>query len=256
VALELSYDEQGSGEPIVVLHGLFGSKTNWRSIARRLAATHRVITVDARNHGGSPWADSMSYPEMAEDVLALIDRLGLGAPTVLGHSMGGKTAMMLALEQPDRVARLVVADVAPVPYADRLSPFAEAMRTSDVLHAASREEVRQRLSLSVPDAGVVGFLLQNLEVRNEHFDWRVNLPAIMAAIPALSSFPRDLTGLRYDGPVLVIAGGRSDYVSGDDGEQFRPMFPDVQVEVIAPAGHWVHADRPEEFVAAVTRHLA
>jgi esterase len=256
MALQLSCDEQGTGEPILVLHGLFGSKTNWRSIARRLAATYRVVTVDVRNHGASPWADTMSYGEMAEDVLALLDRLGMQAPTLLGHSMGGKIAMTLALRSPQRVGRLVVVDVAPVAYADRLSPFAEAMRTADVLHAASREEVRQRLGQQIIDAGVVGFLLQNLEVRNEHFDWRINLPAIIAATPALSAFPRDLLALRYDGPVRVVAGGKSDYVTGSDGAQFRPMFPDVKVDIIGPAGHWVHADRPEEFLAAVTQRLA
>jgi len=256
VALNLACESTGSGPPLVVLHGLFGSSGNWRGIARELATTHTVHCADLRNHGASPWADSMGYVEMADDVLQLIAKLRLDRPAVLGHSMGGKTAMALALRQPSAVGRLVVVDIAPVGYADTLTPFAEAMRSADVVGAASRTEVQRRLQHSVPDAGVVPFLMQNLVMRNDHFDWRLNLLAISAAMPQLSGFPSELLGARFAGPVTVIAGEHSDYVSEPDGAAFRPMFDDLEVEVVEGAGHWVHADRPAAFLTSLRRALA
>lgn len=257
--LDLAFEAVGEGAPLLVLHGLFGSSTNWRSIARRLAASHRVLSVDLRNHGASPWADTMDYAAMAGDVARLIERQGLQRPSLIGHSMGGKVAMALALLQPHSIDRLIVVDIAPVQYADRLSVFAEAMRTVDTLHAASREEVRQRLTASLhealADAGVVPFLMQNLVARNAHFDWRINLAAISAALPALSGFPPALRQRRFEGALHAIAGGRSDYVKQRDGAEFAPMFTQARVEFIEPAGHWVHADQPEAFVAAVQRAL-
>jgi len=255
VALNLICEAVGSGPPLLVLHGLFGSSGNWRGIARELAATHSVYSVDLRNHGASPWADSMDYLEMADDVLQLIERLGLDRPTVMGHSMGGKTAMALALRHSGRVGRLIVVDIAPVPYADTLTPFAEAMRSADVLAAASRAEVQRRLQQIVPDRGVVPFLMQNLVTRNDHFDWRLNLLGISAATPQLCAFPSALLGSRFTGPVTVIAGENSDYVAQRDGASFRPMFAQVEVEVIEDAGHWVHADQPAAFLASVRRVL-
>ena len=256
MALNLACETVGSGPPLVVLHGLFGSGGNWRAIARQLADSHAVTSVDLRNHGASPWADSMDYLEMSQDVLQLIERLGLERPTVMGHSMGGKTAMALALRHPQSVGRLIVVDIAPVAYADTLTPFAEAMRSVDVVAAASRTEVQRRLQHTVPDDGVVPFLMQNLVMRNDHFDWRLNLLGIAAAMPQLCSFPSALLGLRYGGPVAVIAGEDSDYVTQHDGAAFRPMFADVEVEVIEGAGHWVHAVQPAAFLASVRRVLS
>jgi len=255
MALNLACESVGTGPPVLLLHGLFGSSSNWRSVARELAATHSVHSVDLRNHGASPWADSMDYLEMADDVLQLIERLGLDRPTVLGHSMGGKTAMALALRHPERVGRLIVVDIAPVPYADTLTPFAEAMRGADVFAAASRAEVQRRLQQAVPERGVVPFLMQNLVTRNDHFDWRLNLLGISAAMAQLCAFPSALLGSRFGGPVSVIAGANSDYVAQRDGASFRPTFSDVQVEVIEGAGHWVHADQPAAFLASVGRAL-
>lgn len=254
--VDLAFEAVGEGAPLLVLHGLFGSSTNWRSIARRLSAHYRVLSVDLRNHGASPWAETMDYVAMAGDVARLIERQGLQRPSLIGHSMGGKVAMALALLQPELIDRLIVVDIAPVQYADRLSVFAEAMRTVDTLHAASREEVRQRLATQLPDAaGVVPFLMQNLVARNSHFDWRINLPVISASMPSLSGFPPALQALRFERPLQVIAGGRSDYVQRREGAEFAPMFARAQVEFIEAAGHWVHADQPEAFVAAAQRAL-
>jgi|SoiMethySBSTD1v2_1073268.scaffolds.fasta_scaffold604620_2 pimeloyl-ACP methyl ester carboxylesterase len=255
MALNLAFDAVGSGPPLLVLHGLFGSGSNWRGVARQLAETHTVYSVDLRNHGASPWADSMAYPEMADDVRQLMDRLGLKQAAVLGHSMGGKTAMALALRHPQRVRRLFVVDIAPVSYADTLTPFADAMRGVDVMAAASRAEVQGRLQQTVPDPGVVPFLMQNLVLHNDRFDWRINLRGIGAAMTQLCGFPPELRGARFERPVTVIAGERSDYVRRRDGADFQPMFTQVQTRVVRDAGHWVHADQAAAFVACVRQAL-
>ena len=255
MALNLAFETVGSGPPLLVLHGLFGSSSNWRGVARHLGLTHTVHSVDLRNHGGSPWADTMDYSAMADDVLQLMDRLGLKQPAVLGHSMGGKTAMALALRHPDRVRRLFVVDIAPVSYADTLTPFAEAMRGADVVAAASRAEVQGRLQQAVPDPGVVPFLMQNLVMHNEHFDWRINLLGISAAMPQLCGFPTELLGACFERPVTVIAGENSEYVAQRDGAAFEPMFSQVDIEIIPDAGHWVHADQPAAFLACVRQAL-
>jgi pimeloyl-ACP methyl ester carboxylesterase len=255
VALNLAVESVGSGPALMVLHGLFGSGSNWRGTARQLAARHTVHCVDLRNHGASPWADSMDYVEMADDVLQLIDRLGLKCPAVLGHSMGGKVAMALALRHPQRVARLIVVDIAPRGYADTLTPFARAMASIDVMAAASRAEVQRGLLLAVPDPDVVPFLMQNLVTRNEHFDWRLNLLGIGASMQQLCAFPSQLLGSHYGRPVRVIAGAQSSYVTDRDGSSFQPMFTQIAVDVVENAGHWVHADQPAEFLALVRQAL-
>lgn len=256
MALDLAFDVAGDGPPLVVLHGMFGSATNWRSIAQRLSAAARVYTVDLRNHGRSPWSDRMTYPEMAEDVLRLFETERLGRPMLMGHSMGGKTAMALALLAPEAISHLVVVDIAPVSYQDRMSTYVNAMLGIDVVHAATRNEIRRALSAQVPETGIVGFLMQNLVERNAHFDWRVNLPAISAAMQTLCSFPAELAQRRYEGPATAIAGQHSNYIAPADAAAFQPMFPTIAVESIADAGHWVHADRPDAFLDAVRRALA
>jgi pimeloyl-ACP methyl ester carboxylesterase len=189
-------------------------------------------------------------------VLKLIERLRLDRPAVMGHSMGGKTAMALALRHPGLVSRLIVVDIAPLSYADTLTPFAEAMRGADVFAAASRTEVQRRLQQRVPDPGVVPFLMQNLVTRNDHFDWRLNLLGISAAMPGLCAFPSALLGARFAGPLKVIAGANSNYVTLRDGESFWPMFTDIEVDVIEDAGHWVHADQPAAFLASLRQVLS
>ena len=257
--LQLAFEETGNGPSVVILHGLFGSSSNWRSVARALAAQHRVLSVDLRNHGASPWADSMAYADMAADVLALIQAQGLQQPVVVGHSMGGKTAMALALLAPAAVRGLVVVDIAPVAYADRMTPFVQAMSGLDVAALAGRAAAQSRLAELLPDPGVVGFLLQNLVSRNDHFDWRLNLAAIGLAVPQLSGFPPELLGLRYGGPATLIHGSRSDYVTPADAARFAELFPQAllpgHLHSIEGADHWVHADKPTEFIAALQQAL-
>lgn len=256
MAIELIGEATGSGPPLVVLHGLFGSATNWRSVARTLAAAREVHALDLRNHGASPWADAMGYRDMADDVRRYIESHGLGPVALMGHSMGGKTAMALALESPDLLERLIVVDIAPRSYADSLSNYAQAMRSVDVFAAASRGDIQRQLQALLPDASVAPFLVQNLVTRNEHFDWRINLAAITAAMPELTGFPAELLEKQFTGPSTAIAGALSDYVPNGDAALFAPMFPHIAVEVIDGAAHWVHADQPKIFVEAVQRALA
>jgi pimeloyl-ACP methyl ester carboxylesterase len=260
MACELAYEDVGSGEPLLLLHGLFGSSSNWRTIARTLGDGRRVVSADLRNHGVSPWASTMGYDEMAADVAALIDRLGLGAPAILGHSMGGKVAMTLALTDAARVGRLIVVDIAPVPYEDRFSSYTAAMRALDTRGAKSREEIKRALLATIPDERVVGFLLTNLvrgaETEGGGYAWRVNLDALAATMPTISAFPASLEGLRYDGPVTVIDGEQSTYIAASDRARFRTFFPQVRFTTVRDAGHWLHADQPAAFIAAVREALA
>ena len=255
MALQLAFEDTGTGPPVVVLHGLFGSSANWRSVARALATHHRVLCIDLRNHGHSPWADSMDYLEMAEDVRTLIARQGLSRPTVVGHSMGGKTAMALALTSPVSVGNLVVVDIAPVAYADRFTPYVEAMRSIDAAATASRTEAQQRLAERLPDPATAPFLLQNLVSRNDHFDWRLNLAAIGISVPVLSAFPTTLLGRRFSGPTSLIYGAASDYVAAADLEGFADLFPEFEAHAIEDAGHWVHAEKPDAFLIALRQAL-
>jgi esterase len=253
--LDLSFEATGAGAPLLILHGLFGSGTNWRGVARELAKGAQVFTVDLRNHGSSPWADSMSYLEMAHDVHAMIQAQGLKRPAVVGHSMGGKTAMALALTHPEAVGRLVVVDIAPVAYSDRLSEYVRAMSSVDLGSANTRAEVQQALARYIPDAGIVGFLMQNLVPRNEHFDWRLNLAGISRSMPQLCDFPAELLQRHFDGPGAAIIGALSDYVKAQDRPLFKTLFPKLGLSTIEGAGHWVHADRPQEFLAALKHAL-
>jgi pimeloyl-ACP methyl ester carboxylesterase len=235
----------------VILHGLLGSSRNWQSVARALAPHHRVLCVDLRNHGRSPWAPTMGYAEMAADVRALIEAQRLERPVVIGHSMGGKTAMALALETPEAIGRLVVVDIAPVSYPDRFSSYVEAMQRVDMEHLTRRADATLQLATRIQDMDVVGFLMQNLVSQGSHFDWRVNLAAIGSSMPALSGFPAESLSRHYSGPTTLIRGALSDYVQPGDVEVMRAAFLDLSVVDIQGAGHWVHADRPAEFLAAL-----
>lgn len=249
--LQLAFEATGEGPPVVILHGLFGSRRNWRRIAQALSASHRVLCVDLRNHGGSPWAATMSYPEMAADVRMLIETERLDRPVVIGHSMGGKTAMTLALESPAVVGRLIVVDIAPVSYADRVTPCLETLRGLDTAAVMQRAEMIRQMSARVPDAQTVALLMQNLVVRDDHFDWRLNLPSIGMALHTLGSFPAEALLRCYRGPATLIYGSLSEYVRPLEPSLITGAFPNMCMVEIEGAGHWVHVDRPAELIAAL-----
>jgi esterase len=252
-ALELAFRRQGSGPPLVCLHGLLGSGRNWVGIASALESRFDVLLPDLRNHGTSPWSDEVDYPRMAADVTTLLDRLGLGRVHLLGHSMGGKVAMVLALTAPERVDHLVVADIAPVPYPPGLEAYVDAMLAVDLAQVTRRDQADAALAPSVPEPGIRSFLLQNLERREGRFAWRPNLEALRAAMPVIRSFP-DLTAISpFAGPCCFIHGARSDYVRDQHLPVIQRLFPTATLHTIQGAGHWLHAERPQDFLDTLLR---
>ena len=241
--------------PLLVLHGLLGSSRNWQTTGRDLAQHWHVLALDARNHGKSPHDAGMSYEFLAEDVAGWMQAQGIARATLVGHSMGGKTAMLLACRRPELVERLVVVDIAPKDYAwaAHRSEFA-AMNQLDLGSLVSRAEAEMHFEALVPSLGMRKFLVTNLE-RNHDGSWRwiANLPVLTAALPAVeknSLQPAD----RYAGPTLFISGGRSSYVQVEDHAAIRQYFPQAIFEVIADAGHNPHLDAREKFVELVGRH--
>ncbi len=254
--VELSARVVGDGEPLVILHGLFGSGRNWLSLAQALSGSHRVWCVDQRNHGESPHTAAMDYPAMAADLVRLLDRNGLQRVALIGHSMGGKTAMWLALHHPERVSRLLVVDIAPVSYAHDYETMIGAMQAVDFTQATRRDQVDAALRDAVPEAGVRQFLLTNVVSRDGRLQWRINLAAIGAALPALVDFPNPAPECRYPGPTLFLGGAESPYLRPEHEPRIFRLFPEADVEHLPGAGHWVHAERPDEFLAVARRFLA
>lgn len=252
--MKLAVTSMGEGPPIVLLHGLLGAGQNFGAVQKTLAAKERrVLALDLRNHGASPHAAGMAYPDMAADVAETLRAEGAWPAAVLGHSMGGKVAMALALGWPEGVSRLVVADIAPVTY--RAPPFLaylDAMRGLELRPGLTRREADAALAPAVPEPGLRGFLLQNLLFAENPPRWRIGLEEIAAAMPEITGWP-DLPG-RYEGPVLVLAGSRSDYIKPEDHARFRSLFPAVRFETV-PAGHWLHAENPGGFLAAIEPFL-
>ncbi len=245
----------GSGPPLIVLHGFLGSGRNWQNIARRLAARHRCLLVDLRNHGDSPWAPEMDYEVMAADLRAFMDDRHLVRASLLGHSMGGKVAMTFALRHCDRVERLIVVDIAPVRYRRSLEGLLDAMLAVDLSRFRRRGEVDRALAGSVPDPSLRGFLLQNLAVRDDRLVWRCNLPVLRRHLSEITGFPEALCGRRCDRPTLFLRGARSDYVREEHFGVIREHFPNARIETVASAGHWLHAERPDETVRHVGAFL-
>ena len=251
----LHYLDQGQGRPLVILHGLFGTLDNWQTLARRWAteAGLRVVSVDLRNHGRSFHSPEHSYALMAADVLALFDHLPLGPDTtLLGHSMGGKVAMRLALDHPDRLARLIVFDIAP-----RFSNMAHqddilaGLRAVKLAALTNRQEADAALAQHIDNVGTRQFLLKNLYRREDNsFAWRINLPVLAARLPAVGEATESTTPFMK--PTLFIRGGLSNYITAEDKLHDIPtLFPNSQVATVPDAGHWVHAEKPDEVFGLV-----
>jgi pimeloyl-ACP methyl ester carboxylesterase len=238
--------------PLLIAHGLFGSGRNWGAIARRLSPGRRVLAVDMRNHGDSFRDPRHDYPAMADDLAEVIAAEG-GQADVLGHSMGGKAAMALALRHGDAVRRLIVADIAPVAYGHSQQALIDAMRGLDLRGLKARSEADGGLAAAVADPGVRAFLLQSLDLKADPPRWRLNLDALEAAMPQILGWP-DLTG-RFARPTLFLAGAESAYVRPEYRPAIRALFPAAVHARIPDAGHWLHADKPREFAATVAAFL-
>lgn len=245
-------DLGGAGRPpMIVLHGLLGSSRNWLGTGRDLTKHFHVFALDARNHGRSPHAPEMDYDVMVADLTAWMDGQGLARAVIVGHSLGGKTAMRLACRHPERVERLVVVDIAPKDY-DWLAHRGEflAMTELDLGSLQSRQEAELRFEGRVPDLGMRKFLATNLVLEAGGWRWQVNLPVLTEALPGLEK--NSLTSAdRFAGPTRFILGGRSRYAEARDHDLIRHYFPNAKIEVIAGSGHNPHMDKRKEFVTAV-----
>jgi pimeloyl-ACP methyl ester carboxylesterase len=250
-----------TGPRVVFLHGLFGQGKNWTTIAKRLSESARVLLVDLPNHGRSPWTDHFSYPDMADQVAQLLQAQGGDDQwAVVGHSMGGKVAMTLALLKPQLVERLSVVDVSPVPtgQVSEFDTFIRGMCSIDLEHLTGRKEADSQLAGYVSDPVIRSFLLQNLRRDPPSSDgrwrWQMNLEMLRDHLNEMGGWP-ELQAQPYDGPVLWLAGINSGYVRPEYAAAMRTLFPRVQLVKIKDAGHWVHSEQPEVFLATIRRFL-
>jgi pimeloyl-ACP methyl ester carboxylesterase len=233
----------------VLLHGLFGAARNFGAIQRALATRHRVIALDLRDHGESPHAPIAGYAELAADVRETLAARDALPATVVGHSMGGKVAMRLALDAPDAVSRLVVADIAPVRYPPHFAGYAAAMAALPITADLTRSAADQALQAAVPDRAVRLFLLQNLRT-GAQCGWRIGLDHLRAALPLIEDWPA-AGGATYAGPTLFLTGERSDYVQADQRGAIRALFPAARFVSLRNAGHWLHVDNPAGFIGVI-----
>jgi esterase len=251
--MKLFYREQGQGQPIIIMHGIFGSSDNWLTQSKILAEKYRVISLDLRNHGQSPHDDTFDYPSMANDLLLFINEHKLENPIVIGHSMGGKVAMNFAVAHPEMLERLIVVDISPRPYNLEHYVIIDGLKSVPIKSITSRNEADAALVPFVPEADVRQFLLKNLQRKPEGgFSWKINLPVIDKN---LSNIGLDLQFEgKFEKPTLFIRGGRSKYVRDEDMIRIKQIFPQATLETL-DTGHWVQAEKPKEFVDLVLNWL-
>ncbi|MDP2179542.1 alpha/beta fold hydrolase [Methylicorpusculum sp.] len=238
--------------PLIILHGFFASSRNWRQIAQQLAQQHYVYVVDQRNHGRSPHDPVMDYPSMARDLAGFMDDQGLEKSALLGHSMGGKVAMWFALNQPERVNKMIIVDIAPVSYQHSFNDLINALKNLPLPELNNRKEADSWLQAAIPEASFRQFLLQNLVLEQSRFSWRINLDIFYHSAPHIIDFP-DTNGMNYQQDnVLFIVGGNSNYT---DPNAVYDLFPNAGIKAIENAGHWLHAEKPGEFVEVANSFL-
>ncbi len=246
----LHYETFGSGQPVVLLHGLFGSLSDWGGVSQVLAESFQVFVVDQRNHGASPHSSLFDYPALARDLEAFMDEQGLASAILIGHSMGGKTAMEFALSHPERVDCLVVVDIAPRAYAPFHVDIVEALLSVDPQKFASRTEVGEALKPKIPKEPVRQFLLKNI-IRSPEgkLNWRLNLKGIQENY---SHIIEELNpGRQFVKPTLFVRGGKSEYIREKDLALIRQYFPLAKVVTFPQTGHWVIAENPQDFLKTV-----
>ena len=254
--MKLFYREFGSGQPVVILHGLFGQSDNWVTVARRIADQFHVYIPDQRNHGQSPHASVHSFPAMADDLSVFIEEHEIVNPIIIGHSMGGKTAMTYALENAGAVKKLVVIDISPRRYPERKihTQVISQMMSIDLDLVTTRTEVEKILDTQIPDSRVRMFIMKNLYYKiHGKLAWRLNLEAINQSMDLL--FDGISSDYSYPGPSLFIRGGESDYILDSDIPLIENLFPSAIIKTIPGASHWVHADAPEELCFLLSSFL-
>ena len=248
-----SFGERSTQPTLVIAHGLFGSSRNWRAIARQLSRDRQVLAVDMRNHGASPFADSHTYEDMADDLGDMISSID-GPVDLLGHSMGGKAAMVLALRGMARLNRLVIVDIAPVAYGHSHLDHIHALLALDLNAIGSRKEADAILAADIPDEMTRSFLLQSLNIDPEGHNWSLNLEILAKHMSDIVGFPA--ADGQFDGATLFLSGGQSDYVTDAHRPLIQSHFPNAAFQTIEGAGHWVQADAPREFIKRVQDYVA
>jgi pimeloyl-ACP methyl ester carboxylesterase len=252
--MKLHFQEYGRGKPLVILHGLLGSLDNWHTLSRIFASSYRVLAVDQRNHGKSPHSDVFTYDAMAEDLTELLDNLKIPSAHLLGHSMGGKTAMQFALSNPKRVEKLIVVDIAPREYPRLHDELLDALASINLTAATLRQQVDDELSKRIPDYAVRQFLMKNLtRDSNGTFTWKANLQAIQKHYAEIAR--KINSELPFPGPTLFVKGDQAGYVLDSDVPSIKRLFPDVQI-VGVNTGHWIHAEAPTVFADIVMSFLS
>lgn len=252
--MKLNYKVFGTGEPLIILHGLLGSLDNWQSIAKKLAERNTVYIIDQRNHGKSPHSNDFSYALLVDDLLNFYVEHEITSANVLGHSMGGKAAMAFALKYPEKTSRLIVVDAAPVDYEDRHSIIFEALLTADLANAKTRDEVQKHIEKYLRNPANIQFLMKGLDRdANNHFVWRFNVEVLHKHYNEIMGFPQ--SDNVYTKPTLFLKGEKSDYITAENYPQIAHYFPNNEITEIANAGHWVHADNPVDFIEAVESFL-
>lgn len=252
--LKLAYDEYGENDKpaLIILHGFFASSRNWRSIARQLQQDFHVFVPDLRNHGLSPHAEPMDYPSMAEDIVDFLQQHGLQRAHFIGHSMGGKVAMVLALNHPERIDRLIVADISPSHYQHSFDKTIQALKNIPLDNIQNRKQADDWLARDIEDAGYRQFLLQNLVLDNGHYRWRVNLDLFQRYADNIVGFPPVSEKKTYPDPVLFLGGEQSDYIREDDVYRY---FPQAIIKYLSNAAHWLHVQQPQAFLHEVRDFL-
>ena len=231
--------------PVMIVHGLYGSGRNWGVIARRLSDQFFVITVDLRNHGDSPWLDTHNYHVMADDLVEVINSLNI-KPNIIGHSMGGKAAMVLALKRPNLVRNLIIADIAPVKYEHDQSQFIEAMQKVDLSKVEKRSDATLALSKFVEDKSLQNFFTQSLDIKAKR--WKLNLKVLRSEMAEILSFPKIES--EFSGHSLFLKGEKSDYIKSEHRKLIKSLFTKARFATFKEAGHWLHAEKPREFESA------
>ena len=253
--MELNFKTFGQGDPIIILHGLFGTLDNWQTVGKQLAEHYMVYLVDQRNHGRSPHLDEISYPLMATDLQQFMESQWIHRAHILGHSMGGKTAMQFALTYPDMVDKLIVVDIAPKAYPGGHELIFEALLGLDLASIESRSDAAAYLeNAGIAEAGIRQFLLKNMaRSKAGGYEWKMNLPVIHQHYQDILATVESTEA--YDDPALFIRGGKSRYISDEDWPAVLRLFPQAKLETVAEAGHWVHAEAPDALLQHLTQFL-
>lgn len=252
--MKLHYRKYGEGQPLLILHGLFGSSDNWQTLGKKFAQDFEVYLVDQRNHGKSPKSEDFNYQLMADDLHELITDLELSNVILIGHSMGGKTIMQFAQDHSELIDKMIVVDMGPKKYASHHDSILEGLNAIDLSVVKSRKEAEAILSEYVPQMGVKQFLLKNLywEVPGEQLAWRINIPVLSREINhIIDAFHQEIDNTT----TLFIRGELSNYILDSDFETIKGLYPNSEIKTIEGAGHWVHAEKPIEFYNLIITYL-